>query len=67
MIAKESLDLTSQALSQSIERQKLRTAKPFEVFQAQEFYIRSKIDHLKAVSEFNKAHFAMKVAKGESL
>ena len=38
-IAKEGLDFTKEALNQSIERQKLRTAKPFEVFQAQQFFL----------------------------
>ena len=66
-IAKESLELTDEALSQSIERQKLGTAKPFEVFQAQQFYLQAQIDYLKAVSEYNKAQFAWKVAKGETL
>jgi len=66
-IAKEGLELTTEALSQSIERQKLGTVKPFEVFQAQQFYLQAQIDYLKAISEYNKAQFALKVAKGENL
>lgn len=66
-IAKEALEQTAGALNQSIERQKLGTVKPFEVFQAQQFYLQAKIDYLKSVSEFNKAQFALKVAKGEKL
>ena len=66
-IAQETLQLTSEALSQSIERQKLGTARPFEVFQAQQFFLQSQIDYLKTVSEYNKAQFALKVAKGEPL
>jgi outer membrane protein TolC len=66
-IAKEGLELTTKALSQSMDRQSQRTAKPFEVFQAQQFYLQAQIDYLKAVSEFNKAQFSLKVAKGEVL
>lgn len=66
-IAKDAVLLTSEALNQSIERQKLGTAKPFEVFQAQQFYLQSQIDYLKAVSEYNKAQFNLKVASGNNL
>ena len=66
-IAKESLELTTTALSQSIERQKIGTAKPFEVFQAQEFYIKAQIDYTKSISEYNKSQYALKVAMGEKL
>ncbi len=66
-IAKEGLELTTEALNQSIERQKLGTVKPFEVFQAQQFFLQAQIDYLKAISEYNKAQFALRVAKGEML
>lgn len=66
-IAKEGLELTTEALNQSIERQKLGTVKPFEVFQAQQFFLQAKIDYLKAISEYNMAQFALRVAKGEIL
>ncbi len=66
-IAKEALDFTTEALNQSIERQKLGTAKPFEVFQAQQFFLQAQLDYLKAVSNYNKAQYALKVAKGEDL
>ncbi|NDP28385.1 MAG: TolC family protein [Flavobacterium sp.] len=65
--AKEALDLTTGALYQSIERQKRGTAKPFEVFQAQQFFLQAQLDYLKVVSDYNKAHYALKVAKGETL
>ncbi|WP_127845830.1 TolC family protein [Psychroflexus aestuariivivens] len=65
--AKEALDFTTKALNQSIERQKLGTAKPFEVFQAQHFFLQSQLDYLKAVSAYNKAQYALKVAKGVNL
>lgn len=66
-IAKEGLKLTTEALNQSIDRQKLGSVKPFEVFQAQQFFLQAQIDYLKAISEYNKAQFALKVAKGEIL
>jgi len=66
-IAKEALDFTTEALNQSIERQKIGTAKPFEVFQAQQFFLQAQLDYLKAVSSYNKAQYALKVAKGENL
>ncbi len=66
-IAKEGLELTTEALNQSIERQKLGTVKPFEVFQAQQFFLQAQIDYLKAITEYNKAQFALRVAKGEIL
>lgn len=62
--AKEALDFTTKALNQSIERQKLGTAKPFEVFQAQQFFLQAQLDYLKAVSAYNKAQYALKVAMG---
>jgi outer membrane protein TolC len=65
--AKEGLDLTTEALSQSIERQKLGTAKPFEVFQAQQFFLQAQLDYLKSISAYNKAQYGLKVAKGEDL
>lgn len=66
-IAKLALQSSTEALNQSIERQKIGTAKPFEVFQAQQFFLQAQTDYLKAVSEYNKAQFALKVAKGEML
>jgi outer membrane protein TolC len=65
--AKEGLDLTTEALSQSIERQKLGTAVPFEVFQAQQFFLQAQLDYLKSISAYNKAQYGLKVAKGEDL
>ncbi|MBV6442648.1 MAG: TolC family protein [Haliscomenobacteraceae bacterium CHB4] len=66
-IAKEALELTAEALRQSIERQKLGTARPFEVFQAQQIFLQAHLDYLNAVIAFNKAQFALKVAMGEGL
>ncbi|MDO8367448.1 MAG: TolC family protein [Saprospiraceae bacterium] len=66
-IAKEALQWAAEALNQSMERQKLGTVKPFEVFQAQQMYLQGRMDYLSAVSAWNKGQFALKVAKGERL
>jgi len=66
-ITKEALDFSAEAMEQSVERQKIGTAKPFEVFQAQQFFLQAQIDYLKAIGAYNKAQFALKVAKGEEL
>lgn len=66
-IAKQELQSSSAALYQGIERQKLGTAKAFEVFQAQQFYLQAQLDYLKAISEYNKAQYALYVATGNNL
>ncbi len=66
-IASEALQSSSEALYQGIERQKLGTAKAFEVFQAQQFYLQAQLDYLKAVSEYNKSQYALYVAMGNNL
>lgn len=66
-IAKEGSRLAQEALSQSIQRQQLGTVRPFEILQAQEVFIRSRIDHLRAVSDFNKAQYGYHVALGNDL
>lgn len=66
-LAKQALIFSTEALNQSIERQKLGTAKPFEVFQAQQFYLQAQMNYIKCVLENNKAQYALKIAKGEVL
>ncbi len=66
-VGKKALKQSAEALNQAIEREKLGTAKPFEVFQSQQFYLEAQIDYLKAVADFNKAQFAFRVAQGEIL
>lgn len=55
------------ALQQSIQRQQLGTVRPFEILQAQEIFIKARLDYLKAVADFNKAQYALMAANGESL
>lgn len=66
-ISDESLKLSAEALQQSMERQKLGTAKPFEVFQAQQFFLQAQTDYLQSVTEYNKAQYSLFVAMGNNL
>ena len=66
-LAKEGSELAEEALRQSLARQEFRTVLPFEIVQAQEIYIRSKLDYLKSVASYNKAQFAYFVATGSNL
>lgn len=66
-LAKEGSDFAEEALRQSVARQNLRTVLPFEIVQAQEIYIKSKLDYLKSVAAYNKAQYAYFVAIGNNL
>lgn len=66
-IAEEATQLAGEALEQSIQRQAFGTAKPFEVLQAQEIYIKARLDYFKAVATHNKAQYALQVAYGNNL
>ena len=63
-IADQALQYAAQAMMQSIQRQAMGTAKPFEVFQAQEFYLQTKMDYILAVTNLNKSQYALFVALG---
>jgi outer membrane protein TolC len=67
IIAKEAVQSASEALYQSTERQKLGTAKPFEVFQVQQYYLQAQLDYINVVSEYNKAQYSLFVASGNNL
>ncbi|NRA12841.1 MAG: TolC family protein, partial [Crocinitomicaceae bacterium] len=66
-LAKEGSEFAEEALRQSVARQELRTVLPFEIVQAQEIYIKSKLDYLKSVASYNKAQYAYYVATGNNL
>ena len=66
-IAMEGSQLAGEALKQSIQRQQLGTVRPFEILQAQELYIKSRLDYLKAVASYNKSQYAYHVATGNNL
>ncbi len=66
-IAKQALQSATEGLNQSIGRQKLGTAKPFEVFQSQQFYLQAQVDYINALTNYNKAQYALYVATGNNL
>ncbi|PCJ63503.1 MAG: hypothetical protein COA58_16110 [Bacteroidetes bacterium] len=66
-IALEGSQFAEEALIQSIQRQQLGTVRPFEILQAQEIYIKSRLDYLKAVASYNKTQYAYHVATGNNL
>lgn len=66
-VAGDALKFSAEALQQSIERQKLGTTKPFEVFQAQQFYMQSQVDYLQTISEYNKTQYNLLVILGGNL
>ena len=65
--SKQSLTQSNKALTQSIERERLGTVLPFEVFQSEQFYVQAEDDYLKAVSDYNKAEYELYVALGNNL
>ena len=66
-IAQEGSELAQTALQQSYQRQALGTIRPFEILQAQEIYIRARLDYIKAVTAYNKGQYQLFVAKGNEL
>jgi outer membrane protein len=66
-IALEGSQLAQKALDQTRARQQLGTAIPLEILQAQELYIKLRLDYLKAVANHNKAEYALYVASGGEL
>ncbi len=56
-----------EALGQCLERKEQGTAKLYEVFQAQEIFLKTRLDYIDAVKEFNQAQYAFYVALGNGL
>jgi len=65
-LAKEALGFANEALNQSMERQKLGTALPLEVFQAQEALLKAQVDNINAISGYNKAQYSLYAAMGNN-
>ena len=55
------------ALGETIERQQLGLARPFEIELAQQAFIRSRINYLKAVANYNVAQYDLFVKLGNNL
>ena len=66
-IAKQALKESAEALKQSIEREKLGTVRPTEVFQTERFYVQAQQDYLRTISNYNKAQYQLFVATGNNL
>lgn len=66
-LAEEAQSLAREAVSQSLQRQQLGTAQAFELFQAQEIYLQTRLEYLKAIAQYNKAQYSLYVAKGNNL
>ncbi|MFY7999996.1 MAG: TolC family protein [Candidatus Kapaibacteriota bacterium] len=65
--AREGMSAAREALEQSIGRQKLGTAKPFEVLQAYDYVTRAQGDYVQIVSEYNKAEYGLFLARGRTI
>jgi outer membrane protein TolC len=63
-LATEALGYATAALEQSMERQKLGTSLPLEVFQAQEQLLQSEIDNIRAITNYNQAQYSLYIAMG---
>jgi outer membrane protein TolC len=66
-LSREGIDLSKEALKQSLARQNIHTVRPFEIVQVQEVYIKSQLDYIKSVASYNKAQYAYFVATGNDL
>jgi outer membrane protein TolC len=66
-LAKEGSGYAKKALNQSIARQELGVIRPFEILQAQEVFIKMRLDYIKVVSRFNVATYRYQVAIGNNL
>lgn len=66
-ISTGALQKAKDALNQSVERERLGTVRPFEVFQSEQFYVQAELDYLNSVADYNKAQYQMYVASGNNL
>jgi len=66
-LANEGLGYAKKAMEQSIQRQRMGTALPLEVFNAQEQLLKSQLDQIHAISDYNKAQYQLYVALGNDL
>lgn len=62
--AREEVSASFEALRQSIERQKLGTAKPLEVLQTYDYLIRAQTDYITVIAEYNKAEYSLFFSRG---
>ena len=66
-LAKKAYLQSKEAFNQCAKRQELGTIRPFELLQAQEIFIQSKLDYIEAIANYNTAQYAFRVATGINL
>ena len=66
-LSKKAQGYSKEALSQSIQRQQLETAKVLEVFQMQQAYLKARLGYTKSVINYNVAQYKHFVALGNKL
>jgi outer membrane protein TolC len=66
-MSSEAQQYATKALGQSVAREKLGTARPFEVFEAQKVYMQARMQYLKSIADFNKEQYRLYVSLGNVL
>ncbi|MFT6808313.1 MAG: outer membrane protein TolC [Saprospiraceae bacterium] len=66
-LSREGSQYAQEALNQGIARQDLGTGRPYEILQAQEIYINSRLDYIRAIMNYNMAQYKLYVASGNNL
>ena len=66
-ISAEAQQFAEEALSQSVAREKLGTARPFEVFETQKVYVQARMQYLRSIADFNKEQYRLYVSLGNDL
>jgi outer membrane protein TolC len=66
-MSSEAQQYATKALGQSVAREKLGTARPFEVFEAQKVYMQARMQYLKSIVDFNKEQYRLYVSLGNVL
>jgi outer membrane protein TolC len=60
-------EYAKEALNQSTAREKLGTARPFEVYESQKVYMEARMEYLKSIADYNKEQYRLYVALGNTL
>ena len=66
-LAKKAYLQSKEAFNQCAKRQDLGTIRLFELLQTQEIFIKSKLDYIEAIANYNTAQYAFQLATGINL
>ena len=66
-MAEEAVGFSEEALSQSIQRQRMGTALALEVFNAQEQLIDAKLEYINALKNYNQSQYNLYISLGNKL